>query len=122
MSTPPLPPLFLSDEAFDLLVRKVPAEVLKELPANRFEEIVGLPRDRFEQIVTALGADGRTQGFIGPETAGYLQRALHLAILECEPAEFLDRTGVEREDAANMLQQLRFRLGSPADGVVEETR
>lgn len=115
MSTSP-PPIFLSDEAFELLVRRVPAEVIKEVPADRFEHVLGTSRDRFEELVTTLAAGGRTQGFIGPETASLLHKALGLAILECEPAEFLERTGVDREDAANMMQQLSFRLAAADTG------
>ena len=121
MSTPQ-PPLFLSDEAFELLVRKVPAALLHEVPADRFEDFIGVPRARFEEIVTALGAGGRTQGLIGQETAGYLHKALGLAILECPPAQFAGRMGVEREDAANMMQQLSFRLGLHSDAMAKETR
>lgn len=115
-------PLFLSDEAFELLVRRVPAELAQELPSERFADAIGIPRDRFEEIVAALGANGRTQGLIGPETAGYLQRALGVAVLECPPAEFAARLGVDREDAANLLQQLSFRLGLHANGTSGEPR
>lgn len=115
MSTTPQP-LFLSDEAFDLLVRRVPAEVLREVPETHFEKVIGTTRARFEEIVQALGADGRTQGFLGPETAGYLRNALGIAILECEPDEFKQRTGVERDDAVNMLRQISYRIDGGAQG------
>ncbi len=113
----PVPPLFVSDEAFELLVRRVPAEVLREVPASRFEEAVGVSKQRFEEIVTAVGADGRTQGFLGAETAGYLRNALGVAILECGADEFKARTGVDRDDAMNMMRQLSFRI----DGTAQES-
>ena len=108
----PQAPLFLSDEAFDLLVKRVPAEVLRELPVERFEDMVGVSRSRFEEIVGALSAEGRTQGFIGQETGGYLRNALGVAILECDPEEFKSRTGVDREDAMNMMRQLSARISA----------
>ena len=108
------PPLFLSDDAFELLVRTVPNEVLREVPVANFREAIGVAKERFQEIVAALGADGRTQGFIGQETAGYLRNALGVAILECQPEEFKARTGIEREDAMNMLRQLSARMGTPA--------
>ena len=122
MSTPSQAPLFLSDEVFELLVRKAPAALLQEVPAERFEELVGVSRDRFEEITQALGADGRTQGLIGPETAGYLHRALGVVLLECPAAEFLPRMGVEREDAANLMAQLSFRLGLQTRDAAAEAR
>ena len=122
MSTTPQAPIFLSDEAFELLVRKVPAALFEEVPADRFDELIGVSRARFEEITAALGAGGRTQGLIGPEAATYLNRGLGLAILECSPAEFLTRMGVEREDAANMLEQLSFRLGLHTGDATRETR
>lgn len=105
------PPMFLSDEVFELLVRKVPAAVLEQVPAELYPEAIGTSRERFEEIVTALGADGRTQGLIGPETAGYLRQALGMAILECSPAEFVSRFGVDLEDARVLMQQISARLG-----------
>ena len=122
MSSASQAPIFLSDEAFELLVRKVPAALLHEVPADRFEDFIGIPRVRFEEIVAALGSGGRTQGLIGQETAGYLHKALGLAILECPPAQFAARMGVEREDAANMMQQLSFRLGTHSDATTKELR
>jgi hypothetical protein len=104
-------PIFLSGDVFELLVRKVPAAVLQEVPADLYPEAIGTTRERFEEIVTALGADGRTQGLIGPETAGYLRQALGMAILECSPAEFLQRFEVEQEDARVLMQQISARLG-----------
>ena len=104
-------PMFLSDDVFELLVRKVPAAVLAQAPAALFPEAIGTTRERFEEIVTALGADGRTQGLVGPETAGYLRQALGMAILECSPAEFVERFAVEIEDARVLMQQISARLG-----------
>ncbi len=104
-------PLFLSDEVFELLVRKVPEAVLQEAPAALFSEAIGTTKERFEEIVTALGADGRTQGFVGQETAGYLRQALGMALLECSPAEFLERFGVEQEDGRVLMLQISARLG-----------
>lgn len=102
--------MFLSDEVFALLVRKIPAAVLEEVPSALFPEAIGTTRERFEEITTLLGADGRTQGLVGAETAGYLRQALGMAILECSPAEFRERFEVEQEDARNLMQQLTFRL------------
>src|SRR5579875_895790 len=107
MSTPPAiaeQPMFLSDEVFELLVRKVPAAVLEEVPPALFPEAIGTTRERFEEIVTALAADGRTQGLVGRETAGYLRQALGMAILECSPAEFQGRFEVSQDDAAALMQ------------------
>ncbi len=104
-------PMFLSDEVFELLVRKVPAAVLEEVPPALFPEAIGTTRERFEEIVTALGADGRTQGLIGAETAGYLRQALGMAILECSAAEFQGRFEVSQGDAAALMQQISARLG-----------
>ena len=104
-------PMFLSDEVFELLVRKVPAAVLEQVPPALFPEAIGTSRERFEEIVTALGADGRTQGLVGRETAGYLRQALGMAILECSPAEFEGRFEVGLEDARVLMQQISARLG-----------
>ena len=108
-------PLFLSDEAFELLVRRVPAEVLREVPEAEYPAAIGVSKQRFEEIVGALGEGGRTQGLIGPETAGYLRNALGVAILECGAEEFKERTGVDRDDAMNMLRQISARLGATPD-------
>jgi hypothetical protein len=110
------PPMFLSDEVFELLVRKIPQAVLEQVPESLFPEAIGTTRERFEEIVTLLGADGRTQGLIGPETAGYLRQALGMALLECSPAEFLERFGVEQEDGRALMQQISARLGIGAGG------
>lgn len=107
-------PMFLSDEVFELLVRKVPEAVLAELPAAMFPEAIGVTRERFEEIVTLLAADGRTQGLIGPETADYLRKALGVALLECSPGEFLERFELDQEDARNLLQQIGARLDVPS--------
>lgn len=104
-------PLFLSDEVFELLVRKVPEAVLQEAPASLFPEAIGTTRERFEEIVTALGADGRKQGLVGQETAGYLRQALGMALLECSAAEFLERFGVEQEEGRALMLQISARLG-----------
>lgn len=112
MSVPPA--MFLSDEVFELLVRKIPAVVLQEVPAALYPEAIGTTRERFEEIVTLLGADGRSQGMVGQETAGYLRQALGMAILECSPAEFQQRFGLDLEDARNLMKQLTFRLGAMA--------
>lgn len=104
-------PMFLSDEVFELLVRKIPAAVLEEVPAALYPQAIGTTRERFEEIVTLLGSDGRTQGLVGAETTGYLRQALGMAILECSPAEFVARFEVEQEDARNLMQQISARLG-----------
>ena len=109
-------PMFLSDEVFTLLVRRVPAAVLEEVPAGLFPEAIGTTRERFEEIVTLLGADGRTQGLIGAETAGYLRQALGMALLECSAAEFQGRFAVSQEDAAALMQQISARLGIGSGG------
>ncbi len=109
-------PMFLSDEVFELLVRKIPAAVLEQVPPSLFPEAIGTTRERFEEIVTLLGAEGRTQGLVGAETAGYLRQALGMAILECSRAEFVGRFGVELEDAAVLMQQISARLGIGAGG------
>ncbi len=114
MSGPPSvaeQPMFLSDEVFELLVRKVPAAVLQEVPPALFPEAIGTTRERFEEIVTSLGADGRTQGLVGRETTGYLRQALGMALLECSRAEFEGRFGVGQEDARVLMQQISARLG-----------
>ncbi|MGI4830024.1 MAG: hypothetical protein ACRYFU_17770 [Janthinobacterium lividum] len=102
----PQQPIFLSDETFELLVQKVPHDVIRGTDFANFEETIGTTRDRFESIVQALGAGGRTQGFIGHETAGYLRNALGVAISELEPMEFYNRTGFDREDAMNIMRGL----------------
>jgi len=115
MSTPPAiaeQPMFLSDEVFELLVRKIPAAVLEEVPPSLFPEAIGTTRERFEEIVTLLGADGRTQGLVGRETAGYLRQALGMALLECSPAEFQGRFGADQEDARVLMQQISARIGA----------
>lgn len=104
-------PMFLSGEVFDLLVRKVPAAVLDEVPPALYPDAIGTTRERFEEIVTALGSDGRTQGLISPETASYLRQALGMAILECSPEEFQQRFEIEKEDARVLMQQISARLG-----------
>lgn len=104
-------PMFLSDEVFELLVRKVPAAVLEQVPEALYPEAIGTTRERFEEIVTALGADGRTQGLVGAETAGYLRQALGMAILECSAEEFRGRFEMEQEDARVLIQQISARLG-----------
>ena len=104
-------PIFLSDEVFELLVRKIPAAVLEEVPPALFPEAIGTTRERFEEIVTLLGADGRTQGIVGAETAGYLRQALGMALLECSPEEFRGRFDLGQEDALALLQQISARLG-----------
>ena len=106
------PPLFLSDEAFDLLAVRAPKEVLRGVGVGSFDEAIGTSRERFEEITAALGANGRTQGFIGEEMAGYLRNALGVTILQLDPAEFQARMGYDREDAMNMLRQLAFRTGA----------
>ncbi len=111
-----VPPMFLSGDVFDLLVRKVPAAVLEQVPPALFPEAIGTTRERFEEIVTALGAEGRTQGLLGAETAGYLRQALGMAILECSPAEFEGRFEVSQEDAAVLMQQISARLGIGSGG------
>lgn len=115
-------PMFLSDEVFTLLVRKIPAAVLEQVPSTLFQEAIGTTRERFEEIVTLLGADGRTQGLIGPETAGYLRQALGMALLECSAAEFRDRFDVDQEDGRVLLQQISARLGTVAPVHGSQTR
>ncbi len=105
------PPMFFSDEVFELLVRKVPTAVLEEVPPALFPEAIGTTRERFEEIVTLLGADGRKQGIVGAETAGYLRQALGMALLECSPEEFQARFELGQEDALALLQQISARLG-----------
>ena len=107
-------PMFLSDEVFELLVRTVPKAVLEELPAALFPEALGVTRERFEETVTQLGAEGRIQGLIGPETADVLRKALGVALLECTPEEFQQRFQLDQEDARNLLQQIGARLGAPS--------
>ncbi len=104
-------PIFLSDEVFELLVRKIPAAVLEQVPPALFPEAIGTTRERFEEIVTLLGADGRTQGLVGRETAGYLRQALGMALLECSPAEFRGRFDLEQEDGSVLMRQISARLG-----------
>lgn len=104
-------PMFLSDEVFELLVRKIPTAVLQEVPPTLFPEAIGTTRERFEEIVTLLGADGRTQGLVGRETATYLRQALGMALLECSPAEFQARFEVDQEDGRVLMQQISARLG-----------
>ena len=104
-------PMFLIDEVFVLLVRKIPAAVLEQVPPGLFPEAVGTTRERFEEIVTLLGADGRTQGLVGRETAGYLRQALGMALLECSPEEFVARCEIAQEDARVLMQQISARLG-----------
>lgn len=110
------PPMFLSDDAFELLVLRAPQEVLRGLKVEDFEAAIGTSRERFESIVTAMSADGRTQGFIGQETARYLSNALGVVILELEPAAFEARTGVSRQDAMNLMQELLRRTETAASG------
>ena len=114
-------PMFLSDEVFELLVRKIPAAVLQEVPAELFPEALGTTRERFEEIVTLLGADGRTQGLVGFETAGYLRQAVGVALLECSPAEFQGRFGVDQEDARVLMLQISARLGVGAQVTEKES-
>ena len=109
-------PMFLSGDVFELLVRKVPAAVLEQAPESLFPEAIGTTRERFEEIVTALGAEGRTQGLVGRETAGYLRQALGMAILECSPGEFVARFDVDYEDARVLMQQISARLGIGSGG------
>jgi hypothetical protein len=115
-SAQPQPTLFLSDEAFDLLVNRIATEVLHEVSAADFEHAIGTRKDRFEFIVKAMGAGGRTQGFIGQETAGYLRNALGAALIALDSVEFQSRTTVEREDAIELLRQLD-RFASPEQPV-----
>ena len=104
-------PMFLSDEVFELLVRKIPAAVLEQVPERLYPEAIGTTRERFEEIVTLLGADGRTQGLVGAVTGGYLRQALGMALLECSPAEFRERFEVDQEDGRVLMQQISARLG-----------
>ncbi len=108
--------MFLSDEVFELLVRKIPAAVLQEVPESLYPEAIGTTRERFEEIVTLLGSDGRTQGLIGAETAGYLRQALGMALLECSAKEFQERFEVDQEDARVLMQQISARLGIGTGG------
>lgn len=110
MSSSP-PSMFLSDDTFELLVRVVPNEVIRGLDVLDFEQAVGLSRTAFEDLVNTLGAEGRTQGFIGMETATYLRNALGITVLAFDPGEFQTRTGFERSDALTLLQELSRRTG-----------
>ena len=108
--------LFLSDDAFDMLVHRVADLVLNEVPAAEFERAIGTSRARFEFIVQALREGGRTQGFIGHETAGYLQNALGASVLVLTAAGFKARTGFEQEEAFELLRQLeRFNGRVPTE-------
>ena len=112
----PQQPIFLSDEAFELLVQKVPNEVIRGIAFANFEETIGVSKERFDTIVQSLAAGGRTQGFIGQETAGYLRNALGVAIAELEAADFYNRTGFDREDAMNIMRGLtRATSADPAE-------
>lgn len=105
-------PLFLSDEAFDMLVHRVADLVLSEVPAVEFERAIGISRTRFEFIVQTLCEGGRTQGFIGCETAGYLQNALGASVLVLNAAGFEARTGFTQDEAFELLRQLERYTGS----------
>ena len=106
MSLPQQQMLFLSDDAFDMLVHRVADLVLEEVPTAEFESAIGTSRARFEFIVEALRAGKRTQGFIGHETAGYLQNALGASVLVLTEAGFKKRTEYTREEAFELLRQL----------------
>ena len=107
------PLMFLSGEVFDLLVRTVPNEVLNVFKVENFQAAIGTSQERFKFIVEALGADERTQGFVGQETAGYLRDALGLCVLQLD-TEFETRTGFSSDEALAVLQAL-IRQTSPAE-------
>ncbi len=110
--------LFFGEELFELLVRRIPPEVLQSLPLANFEEAIGTSRERFEFITHALGASGNTQGFIGQETAGYLRNALGATLLALDASAFQKQTGIERDDALELIRQLdRFTGTAVAAGV-----
>lgn len=104
MSTSP-PTLFLSGEIFQLLVDRVPKELLNGLEIPAFDEAVGTSKERFRFIVDSLAAEGRTQGFVGHETAAYLRNALSLTVLQLD-TEFETRTGFSKDEAIAILQAL----------------
>ena len=106
--------LFLGEETFALLVHQVPNELAGVLGHAQFEEVIGTSLARFDFILKALGDGGRTQGFIGAETAGYLRNALAVTLLAL-PEEFGTRTGVEPDEAMELVRQLDvFRGEQPA--------
>ena len=103
--------LFLGEETFKLLIRQIPDELAEVLGHAQFEEVIGTSIQRFDFILRTLGEGGRTQAFIGGETAGYLRNALAVTLLAL-PSEFETRTGVGQEEAMELIRQL--------DGFIEK--
>ena len=103
--------LFLGEETFALLVQQIPNELAGVLGHAQFEEVIGTSIERFDFILKALSDGSRTQGFIGAETAGYLRNALAVTLLAL-PSEFKIRTGVEQDDAMELVRQLDAFIGT----------
>ena len=104
--------LFLGEETFALLVHQIPNELAGVLDHAQFKEVIGTSIERFDFILKALGEGGRTQGFIGQETAGYLRNALAVTLLAAAP-ELESRTGVAQDDAMELVRQLNVFTGEP---------
>lgn len=102
--------LFLGEETFALLVHQIPNELAAVLDHAQFEEVIGTSLERFDFILRALGAESRTQALIGEETAGYLRNALAVTLLAL-PSEFEIRTGVNQDDAMELVRQLDVFTG-----------
>ena len=111
--------LFLGEETFALLVHQVPNELAGVLGHAQFEEVIGTSIERFDFILKALGEGGRTQAFIGEETAGYLRNALAVTLL-ASTADFETRTGVTQDDAMELVRQLNAFIGKNPDAFTGE--
>lgn len=104
------PPLYLADEAFDLLAIRAPQALLAESEIENFDEAIGMTRDEFAAFLKAITADGRASGWADPQTAATLRNALAVLVLELKSADFKARVGYTHEEATEMLTQLNTFL------------
>lgn len=104
------PPLYLADEAFDLLAVRTPQALLAETQIENFDQAIGMSRDEFAAFMKAITADGRASGWADPQTAATLRNALAVLVLELNSADFKSRVGYTHEEATEMLTQLNTFL------------
>lgn len=104
------PPLYLADEAFDMLVVRVPAVLMQDSKIENFDDAIGMTREQFEAFMKAITAGGRTSGWADPQTAATLRNALAVVLLELSSGYFKARVGYSHEEATELLTQLNTWL------------
>jgi hypothetical protein len=103
-------PLYLADEAFDLLAVRVPHELQANSQIENFDEAIGMTREQFAAFLRAISGEGRTSGWADPQTTATLRNALAVVLLELNSGDFKTRVGYTQEEATELLTQLNTYL------------